>query len=243
MIVSLCLSWKLTLVMLAFIPINFIANNINLSQSTNKTANKSSSTTNLETESARVTLETVENIRTVVSLGNEAHFLEVFSRINSERSRNFWKKAYWQALLYSISNCLSFFQQAVAYAFGFYLMKTDGLSVANLFRVFSTIVASSQTLGRLYALMPDQKASKQAAKSVFGVIDRRSKIDSLSEDGLKPKNVIGNIKFKNVFFNYPNRPNVRILEGLNLDIKNNETNALIGHSGIYNSFKIYNWFI
>ena len=87
------------------------------------------------------------------------------------------------------------------------------------------------TLGRVYALMPDQKKSMSAARAVFKIIDRKSKIDSLSEEGLKPETVIGNIRFENVHFNYPNRPNIKILQGLNLDCKKGETNALVGPSG------------
>jgi len=87
------------------------------------------------------------------------------------------------------------------------------------------------TLGRVYAMMPDQKKSKSAAKSVFRIIDRKSKIDSLSEEGLKPDHVNGEIRFENVYFNYPNRPNVKILQGLTLDCKKGETNALVGPSG------------
>jgi ATP-binding cassette subfamily B (MDR/TAP) protein 1 len=82
--------------------------------------------------------------------------------------------------------------------------------------------------------MPDQKKGMSAAKAVFRIIDRKSKIDSLSDQGLKPDNVIGNIRFENVYFNYPNRPNLKILQGLTLDCKKNERNALVGPSGTKN---------
>lgn len=87
------------------------------------------------------------------------------------------------------------------------------------------------TLGRVYSLMPDQKRSISAAKSVFRIVDRKSKIDSLSEQGLRPEKVHGNIRFENVFFNYPNRPDVKILQDFNLEVHENETNALVGPSG------------
>ena len=98
-------------------------------------------------------------------------------------------------------------------------------------RIYATVTFSSITLGRVYALMPDQNKCMNAAKAVFRIINRKSKIDSLSEEGLKPDNVIGNIRFENVFFNYPNRPSLKILQGLTLDCKKDETNALVGPSG------------
>ena len=39
------------------------------------------------------------------------------------------------------------------------------------------------------------------------------------------------VKFENVKFAYPSRPNVNVLNGLNLTINQGETVALVGHSG------------
>ena len=46
-----------------------------------------------------------------------------------------------------------------------------------------------------------------------------------------PDSVHGDISFKNVHFNYPSRPEIPILQGLNLKIKRGETLALVGSSG------------
>ena len=50
--------------------------------------------------------------------------------------------------------------------------------------------------------MPDQKKSKDAAISTLDIIYRESKIDSMSDVGLKPNSVKGEIKFENVHFKY-----------------------------------------
>ncbi|NWZ37871.1 MDR1 protein, partial [Brachypodius atriceps] len=41
----------------------------------------------------------------------------------------------------------------------------------------------------------------------------------------------GNLEFHNVYFNYPSRPDVEILKGLNLKINSGQTVALVGGSG------------
>lgn len=79
--------------------------------------------------------------------------------------------------------------------------------------------------------MPDHTKSINAAKNVFRIIDRKSKIDSLSNDGEEPDNINGRIRFENVYFNYPSRPNEKILQGFNLEINSGESNALVGSSG------------
>eukprot|EP00529_Nitzschia_sp_RCC80_P007064 CAMPEP_0113481608 /NCGR_PEP_ID=MMETSP0014_2-20120614/22496_1 /TAXON_ID=2857 /ORGANISM="Nitzschia sp." /LENGTH=1474 /DNA_ID=CAMNT_0000375109 /DNA_START=515 /DNA_END=4939 /DNA_ORIENTATION=- /assembly_acc=CAM_ASM_000159 len=56
-------------------------------------------------------------------------------------------------------------------------------------------------------------------------------IDSSSDEGLKPKNVSGQLFFDNVEFSYPTRPGHTILNGLTLDIPAGKTTALVGPSG------------
>ncbi|NWJ04357.1 MDR1 protein, partial [Crypturellus undulatus] len=43
--------------------------------------------------------------------------------------------------------------------------------------------------------------------------------------------VKGNLEFRNVYFNYPARPDIKVLKGLNLKINCGQTVALVGGSG------------
>lgn len=52
--------------------------------------------------------------------------------------------------------------------------------------------------------------AKAAGSKVFSVIDRKSSITSLSNEGDKPIVTKGSIEFKNVAFNYPSRPEVDV---------------------------------
>ena len=121
--------------------------------------------------------------------------------------------------------------QPAAYAFGYYQIHDGLLTTADMFRIFAMLIFSTMLLGRLYSMMPDQKGGLKATKEVFRIIDRESKIDSLSELGLRPDNFTGRIRFENVYFRYPNRPEVKILKGLTVDMNENKTTALVGPSG------------
>ena len=46
-----------------------------------------------------------------------------------------------------------------------------------------------------------------------------------------PNTLEGNIEFNDVVFNYPARPNVRVLHGLDLTVRVGQTVALVGASG------------
>ena len=56
-------------------------------------------------------------------------------------------------------------------------------------------------------------------------------IDVYSEEGEKPKEVDGNLEFRNVNFIYPSRPEVQVLENVNLYVPYGKTTALVGASG------------
>lgn len=70
-----------------------------------------------------------------------------------------------------------------------------------------------------------------AANDLFKRIDRQSKIDPLSSEGSRPSNCHGNIQFTDIDFAYPSRPNVQVLNKLNLVIPANKTTAIVGPSG------------
>ncbi|KAF8755102.1 P-loop containing nucleoside triphosphate hydrolase protein [Rhizoctonia solani] len=70
------------------------------------------------------------------------------------------------------------------------------------------------------------------AAKLFQTIDRVPPIDSLSDAGLKPeKPGPGKIELRNVKFDYPSRPDVRILKDLTLTFEAGKTAALVGASG------------
>ncbi|ERE72039.1 bile salt export pump-like protein [Cricetulus griseus] len=64
-----------------------------------------------------------------------------------------------------------------------------------------------------------------------GTLVQQPTIDCMSEEGYKLDRIKGEIEFHNVTFHYPSRPEVKILNNLNMVIKPGEMTALVGSSG------------
>ena len=225
-ILGLVLSWKLALVIMVFIPFSFLTGFTNV----NAAQNKNKKSTN-EEEGGRLATELIENIKTVVSLGREMHFYDSFESIFSKKFRRVLIMVHPQGILYGISNSILLFIQVTTFAYGYQLKKSDGLTTQNMFRVYSSITFSAMSLGRLFALLPDTKKARDAAEMAHAILERESKIDSMSEFGIMPETVKGEIEFVNVIFRYPNRPTVRVMNGFNLKVSMGKVNALVGSSG------------
>ena len=74
--------------------------------------------------------------------------------------------------------------------------------------------------------------ARVAAYDIFQIIYRKSPIDSCTNEGLKPASgLLGHVSFRKVFFNYPARKDVKILNGLDLEVDPGKTIALVGPSG------------
>lgn len=66
---------------------------------------------------------------------------------------------------------------------------------------------------------------------IIKFIFKKPPIDSSSEQGDKNVSIVGNIDFNDVSFNYPARPEIKILKNLSMKIKAGSTVALVGASG------------
>ena len=80
---------------------------------------------------------------------------------------------------------------------------------------------------------PDSGKAKSAAVSVFGIIDRKSKIDSRDESGMVLENVKGDIDFCHIEFAYQTRPDIQIFRDLCFSIRAGKVTFL------YTNYKTY----
>uniref|UniRef100_A0A8B9V3A5 Uncharacterized protein n=1 Tax=Anas zonorhyncha TaxID=75864 RepID=A0A8B9V3A5_9AVES len=226
-IVGFTKGWKLTLVILAFSPV--------LGFSSAIWAKIISAFTNKEltayAKAGAVAEEVLAAIQTVVAFGGQRKETERYQKDLEEAKRIGIKKVISANISIGVAFFLIYASYALAFWYGTTLILSDDYTIGNVFTVFFSILLGAFGVGSSAPSMEAFANARGAAYAIFSIIDNEPQIDSSSNAGYKPDHVKGTVEFKNVYFNYPARPDIQILKGLNLKVNCGQTVALVGGSG------------
>ena len=93
-------------------------------------------------------------------------------------------------------------------------------------QVFLALTMAATGISQSSSFGSDSGKAKNAAASIFAMIDQPSKIDASNESGTKiDGGVKGEIELRHVSFTYPSRPNIPIFRDLNLSIRSGKVNT------------------
>ncbi|XP_061697230.1 bile salt export pump [Syngnathoides biaculeatus] len=226
-IIAFYFSWKLTLVIMCFLPLIGLSG---LLQAKMLTGFANEDKKAME-DAGQVSSEALANIRTIAGLTKESTFVESYEQKLECPYKSAKKRANIYGLFFGLSQCVIFMAYATSFRYGGYLVNAEGLQYVIVFRVISAVVTSGTALGRASSFTPDYAKAKTAAAHLFKLLDRTPKISISSTDGEKWENFKGEIEFVNCEFTYPTRPDVRVLKGLLVSVKPGETLAFVGSSG------------
>ncbi|XP_075612846.1 bile salt export pump isoform X3 [Balearica regulorum gibbericeps] len=227
MIIAFYFSWKLSLVILCFLPFLALSGAV---QAKMLTGFASQDKKALEA-TGRISSEALANIRTVAGIGKEKMFIDNFEKHLDMPYRAATKKAHVYGFCFGFAQSIVFIANAVSYRYGGFLVDTEGLHYSFVFRVISAIVTSGTALGRASSYTPNYAKAKTSAARFFQLVDRLPKISVYSEKGEKWDNFKGSIEFLNCKFTYPSRPDIQVLKGLSVAVKPGQTLAFVGSSG------------
>uniref|UniRef100_A0A8C0C1B8 Multidrug resistance protein 1 n=1 Tax=Buteo japonicus TaxID=224669 RepID=A0A8C0C1B8_9AVES len=226
-IVGLIRGWKLTLVILAVSPV--------LGLSAAIWAKVLSAFTDKEqaayAKAGAVAEEVLAAIRTVIAFGGQEKEIKRYHKNLEDAKRIGIKKAITANISMGAAFLLIYASYALAFWYGTTLVLTDDYTIGNVLTVFFSVLIGAFSIGQTAPSIEAFASARGAAYTIFNIIDNEPQIDSYSETGYKPDHIKGNLEFQNVYFNYPSRPDIEILKGLNLKVSCGQTVALVGGSG------------
>ncbi|CAH2056009.1 unnamed protein product, partial [Iphiclides podalirius] len=232
---ALFYGWQLTLAALALVPLALLVAALVARYQTRWSGEEMAR----QGCAGRLVEQALAAVRTVRAYAGEQLEVDRYEAALREASVASRRRVAWAGAGAGLGWLLTYGLNAVVFAYGALLVARDtplpppdreyhpGVMVTVLFCTFM----AAQNIAMCQPHLEMFSAARGAAKSLFKLLERRSRVDALQDVGTKPDGFRGDIVLDNLYFNYPSRPDVKVLRGLTLSVKSGETVALVGGSG------------
>lgn len=182
-----------------------------------------------ENQAGKLSIEIIENVRTVQLLTREKHFYEKYMEELKQQEKKELEKGYYEGANFALSQTFICFSLACAFSIGIPLITRWQFDSEQIYRaVFSVLLACIGVMN-CSTFFPEFTKARTAAGMMFNMINRRPKTGDINQ-GMQIK-LRGNVFFEDVHFSYPQRPHQPIMSGLQFTVKKGQTAAIVGPSG------------
>ncbi|EGO53219.1 hypothetical protein NEUTE1DRAFT_92339 [Neurospora tetrasperma FGSC 2508] len=227
-VVAFAVQWKLTLITICIVPVIVIVTGICMGID----AKQENEIMIINSGAAKLAEEVFASVKTAHAFwafpklsGKYAAILDEAKAVGARKSPNY-------AVLFSVEFFCVYAGYGLAFWQGIRMYKEGEVSEpGQIVTVIFAVLLAAQALTQIAPQSVVISKAAAAAHQMFQVIDRESKIDSLSEEGIKPAECRGDIELQDVVFAYPSRPNIKVLQNFSLTIPANKTTAIVGYSG------------
>lgn len=187
-------------------------------------------TEDIREECSALSFEIFSSIRVVVAFGAEERLHDRFYVLLEAAKKNEIKAGPLMGLMISpvyFSNYATF---ALAFWFGIkQYINGDVDGVGSITVVLFSVVMAVSNLGRIWSPIMAMTRAATASTELFATIDA----DVPDTTGLKGDEVPvrSDINLDDIYFAYPSRPDVQILNGVSMTFEAGKTTAIVGPSG------------
>jgi len=225
--IAFAYSWKLTLLMMAFVPFLILGGIIEMKF----IIGDEEAVKKEYAQSSQIAVEAITNVRTIASLTREETVLRNYDNSVSVPIQKKKNRSLMMGLAYGYSQCTIFFTYAAVFRLGIELVIIGDTSFDNVFKVITAILFGALAVAQNSSFAPDFAEAQVAAHRILKLIDDVPSIDAYSEDGHKPAHCTGEIELSKTRFSYPTRQETQVLNELSVKVKQGQTLALVGQSG------------
>jgi ATP-binding cassette, subfamily B (MDR/TAP), member 1 len=227
-VVAFAVQWKLTLITICIVPAIVIVTGICVAIDTVQ----ENAMMGIFARAGQLAEEIFASIRTVHAFWAYPKMAAKYEAILDEARAVGRKKSPNYAVLFSVEFFCIYSGYGLAFWQGIRMYARGEIAQpGTIVTVIFAVLVAAQALTQIAPQTVTISKAAAAAHQLFRLIDRESKIDSLSQDGIQPKDCEGEITLRDVCFAYPSRPNVPVLKGLDLVLPAKKTTAIVGASG------------
>ncbi|XP_049809970.1 ATP-dependent translocase ABCB1-like [Schistocerca nitens] len=227
--VGLCLyyEWRLGLLTIAFMPVQMASEyyDAHVEKAGDERMRKS-----LE-KATKVAVEAVGNIRTVAGLCRERQFHAQYLSELRPALHLAEHITHVRAAAFSLSWNIGTFTYAACMYYGAILVHADGVPYQDVYKVAEVLIWGTGTIGSALSCGPRFRKGLRSASRIFNLLERRPLVTDPHYPTDDTWAAEGEVRYSDVEFSYPTRPDSMVLRGLDLIVKPGQTVALVGPSG------------
>ena len=222
-------SWKLTLLMLGTLPVAMLAA-MGFGRFIRKLSKK---TQDAVAGSNTIVSETLTGIVSVKAFAREAYEVARYRDRVEEVRGIALRTALWRGAFASFIIVMIFGAITIVLFQGASMLKNGELNSEQFFSFLLMTGLVAGSIGGIANIFGDLQRGFGAIEEVMDLITREREPVVLNDDAPFPaRSKKGlSVTFEQVGFHYPNRPDVRVLNGIDLELRAGETVALVGGSG------------
>mmetsp|Transcript_57302 Transcript_57302/g.101615 ORF Transcript_57302/g.101615 Transcript_57302/m.101615 type:complete len:1276 (+) Transcript_57302:45-3872(+) len=190
-------------------------------------------------KAAAVVEECLYSMRTVVAFGGEHRELKKFTEAVLEARRGGVKNGFKLGLGLGYTMAVMFAGYGLAFYFGMTLRYNDEINPATgepwkpgrILTIFFCIFIGSFSVGQIEPMAKAFHTALYGAGRFFETLENKPAIQERGDDKREVLKEVESFEFKNVDFYYPARPDVKVLNNLQLTVQRGQKTAFVGESG------------
>jgi ATP-binding cassette subfamily B (MDR/TAP) protein 1 len=180
-------------------------------------------------EAASLAGEAISSIRTVVSLNRERDISASFHDQLAQQDSRSIRTSLTSSTLFAFSQSASMLCTALGLWYGGTLVISGEYGLLQFILSFAAINICGDSAGSIFSSSPDLAKAKQSTTRLKALLEEKSQ-EYMDCAAARPL-LEGVVKFRDVHFRYPTRPERRILNGFDLTVQKGKYVALVGSNG------------
>ncbi|KAG2572561.1 ABC transporter B family member 19-like [Panicum virgatum] len=226
-VVGFIIEWRVALLILVTFPLLVLANfaqQLSMKGFAGDTAKAHAKT-------SMIAGEGVSNIRTVAAFNAQDKVLSLFCVELRVPQAHSLRRSQVSGALFGLSQLALYASEALILWFGAHLVRARASTFSRVIKVFVVLVITANSVAETVSLAPEIARGGESIRSVFAILNSRTRIDPDDPDAEPVEAVRGDIDLRHVDFAYPTRPDVMVFKDFSLRIRAGQSQALVGASG------------
>lgn len=223
MIMMLVLNWSLALIVIVVAPMSLIL----AFKITKKSKKMYKMRVNTQGQASGYSEEMITNMKIIKAFNNEEVTTEEFDKINQELYKASEKSMFYASLAHPTSRLVNGLLYAVVGVVGAIFAIRGKIKIGKISSFLSYTDNFTKPFNDITSIFADLHVAVASANRVFNLLEEEDEIDDSNLINMKKCN--GEVSLKNVKFSYD--PAFKLIEDLNLNVKQGQRIAIVGPTG------------